>query len=796
MLSAGALKALAVLTFLLAVAPPVVAHPLTPPKPVHEVPAQWPEGRAHDHDLIIPVVLVVGIDGSVLSARVDAGIGEPFDAAAVRAALMFRFEPARDDQGRPHAAKVRALIRFLGVEAVEEAPPTAPEPRRAKPSSAPGAAPEPGVVAEVVVRGEAVARSASETRRTGRVLHATPHQTASDLLTTVPGVFVTQHSGQGKAHQIFFRGFDAVHGQDIEIWAGGAPVNEVSHVHGQGYADLHFIMPEVVRSVRAQPGAYDPRQGDFAIAGSMELELGYDQPGLTVKTSLGSFGTRRAFIAYHPLESSERTFGAAELQKTDGFGENRRAERASGIAGLDLELGAGLSLTLLASAYASRFASAGVLRVSDIESGAIGRFESYDSEQGGRGERVQLAATLRRTSASSELVFAPFVVRRSLVLRSNYTGFLHDPINGDLTQQRHDVTTIGVRASYRRSLRLLSSRDAVEAGISVRSDSADQSQHRLRATDGSVSATELDGTVQALTIGTYLDAEVRPVRRLAIRGGVRADGLSFRVVDRQQSDVARSAQGTRVGLKGTAEVVLLPGLNATASYGEGFRSPQARSLADGERAPFAEARSQELGLRLRRGGLSAALAAYRTTLSDDVVFDEATGRNERAPGTLRLGAVADLVAEPTAWFTSALGFTYTRATFTETGGRYVEGRLVPFVPQVITRADVAVELPVRRIGSRELVARAGAAATYLYRRPIPFGELGSDVMLVDLKLGATFGEIALDLDVTNVLDRSWYDGEFVSPSSFTPGQVASALPVRHVTAGAPRSLLLSLTLHI
>src|SRR5690606_3351870 len=107
----------------------------------------------------------------------------------------------------------------------------------------------------------------------------------------VPGAFVTQHSGEGKAHQIFFRGFDALHGQDIEFWVGGAPVNEVSNVHGQGYADLHFVMPEVVRQVRAWGGPFDPRQGDFAVAGSMAFELGYGEPGATLAGSVGSFGT-------------------------------------------------------------------------------------------------------------------------------------------------------------------------------------------------------------------------------------------------------------------------------------------------------------------------------------------------------------------------------------------------------------------------------------------------------------------------------------------------------------------------
>ena len=106
-------------------------------------------------------------------------------------------------------------------------------------------------VAQVEVTGQRKVKSAS-TRAIGRdVLEAAPQRTGSDLLRTVPGVFLSQHSGEGKAHQIFLRGFDAVHGQDVELWVGGAPVNDVSNIHGQGYADLHFVIPEVVQGRRA-----------------------------------------------------------------------------------------------------------------------------------------------------------------------------------------------------------------------------------------------------------------------------------------------------------------------------------------------------------------------------------------------------------------------------------------------------------------------------------------------------------------------------------------------------------------
>src|SRR5262249_25463672 len=156
----------------------------------------------------------------------------------------FSFEPAEQD-GVPVAAKVRAIVRFVGVPAPAppakqpEAPPPPPAVKAAA-VAPPPAARTPEATTAVDVRGERpLTRTASETVVERPVLQAAPHRTAGDLVLTVPGLYITQHSGEGKAYQIFYRGFDAVHGQDLEIWAGGAPVNDVSNIHGQGYADLH-----------------------------------------------------------------------------------------------------------------------------------------------------------------------------------------------------------------------------------------------------------------------------------------------------------------------------------------------------------------------------------------------------------------------------------------------------------------------------------------------------------------------------------------------------------------------------
>lgn len=674
------------------------------------------------------------------------------------------------------------------------APPDAAETGAAETTAGSSGPPSDPPATEIVVTGERAPRAASAVVRDRTLLGAAPQATGSELLRTVPGVFVSQHGGQGKAHQIFFRGFDAVHGQDLEIWVAGAPVNEVSNVHGQGYADLHFVMPEIVRRIDALPGSYDPSQGDFAVAGTMRFGLGYGEPGATVRASLGSFDTRRLFLAYHPEGASPETFGAFELFETDGVGVGRAAQRASAVAQLVHPIEDDLQLRLMASSYAGQFGGAGVLRQEDVDRGVIDRFGSYHGGQGGRSTRTQLVLGLLHDDGETELEVSPYVVLRTLNLTYDYTGYLVHPEHGDTTRQHNDSTTIGTRARYRQRLGLFRADDAFELGVSARNDWIDQG-HRYEDRGGRPVDTLVDARLRTTTVGAYLDAELHPVKRLLLRGGLRADVASFAVEDRLASAPRRESQGAFVGEKLVADLALAPRLHAVASWGRGFRTPQARGVADGARVPFTRVRSAELGFRWAGGSQRASLAGYATDLSDDVVFDETVGRNEPVPGTRRWGLAAHLETTHD-WFASGIGATITRAAFTERGGRFESGQLVPYVPQVVTRIDLAARPVLGTWSGRTIRGHFGLGMQGLFRRPLPYGELGRDALITDLRLGIRREQLELTLDVRNLLGLPWNEGEFVYASRFDPSGPASLIPVRHITAGEPRSVLLSAALHL
>src|SRR5207237_643362 len=124
----------------------------------------------------------------------------------------------------------------------------------------------------IEITGDAPSESASSVHIDRDQLRYRSRTQPSDVLRQIPGLVVSQHAGGGKSDQYFIRGFDADHGTDIAIFADGVPVNLVSHGHGQGYADTHWLIPETIESVDMHKGPYAARYGDFATAGALELK--------------------------------------------------------------------------------------------------------------------------------------------------------------------------------------------------------------------------------------------------------------------------------------------------------------------------------------------------------------------------------------------------------------------------------------------------------------------------------------------------------------------------------------------
>ncbi len=320
-----------VLLWVLSAAP--VGAPVSPPVPLDAAPPVLP-GDAPPLDGPVTVLVRLTIDsaGEVSRVEVRESAGLALDRAAMAAAVRWRFQPARQG-GEPVEVQADVPVTFTPPASapVTEASPSSPA---KSPEESPDESSEAPAFS-TLVRGQGARPppvAAGDFQIQVGQLADVPRGSATDLLLLAPGVMLANHGGEGHADTVFIRGFDAGEGKDVEFRLNGVPLNEVSHAHGHGYSDTYFIIPELVDALRVTEGPFDPAQGDFGVAGTVEYQLALKRRGLMVSGSYGSFTSRRLALVWGPPETSEATFVGLLLRQGHGFGPNRAYANAGAMA--------------------------------------------------------------------------------------------------------------------------------------------------------------------------------------------------------------------------------------------------------------------------------------------------------------------------------------------------------------------------------------------------------------------------------------------------------------------------------
>lgn len=210
----------------------------------------------------------------------------------------------------------------------------------------------------------------------------------------MPGVVIAQHAGGGKAEQIFARGFDADHGTDVAISVDGTPVNMVSHAHGQGYADLHFLIPEVVPRVEVRKGPFDARDGDHATAAAVEFRTLDRLPAGVGIARVGSFRTGHvtALVPIGGSASQPGGYVAAAAHTSDGPCDAPQDYRRYNLFGKwTMPVTRDAELVASASGFGARWDASG--QIPERAVAAIGRFGAIDPTEAA--EQKAAAALLR-----------------------------------------------------------------------------------------------------------------------------------------------------------------------------------------------------------------------------------------------------------------------------------------------------------------------------------------------------------------------------------------------------------------
>ncbi len=282
-------------------------------------------------------------------------------------------------------------------------------------------------------------------------LELRPVKSSQDLLKLVPGLIIAQHAGGGKAEQIFLRGFDCDHGTDVHISVDGIPVNMVSHAHGQGYADLHFLIPELVGSLSIYKGPYFARFGDFATAGAIAFTTKDILKSNSFHLELGQFNTLKSTLLVQTGKGNARQNGilAVQYYTTDGPFENPQDLKRLNVFGkYFINLTRQSRLTMTVNAFNSAWNASGQVPDRVVKAGIISRFGALDPLEGGTTARQDMSLAYRQKQDNHTFHVQGYLTHYTFKLFSDFTYYLQDTVNGDMIEQNENRWLSGLNASY------------------------------------------------------------------------------------------------------------------------------------------------------------------------------------------------------------------------------------------------------------------------------------------------------------------------------------------------------------
>jgi hypothetical protein len=492
-----------------------------------------------------------------------------------------------------------------------------------------------------------------------------------DLMETVPGMVATQHSGGGKGNQYFLRGFNLDHGTDFRVTLDGVPVNMPSHGHGQGYADLNFLIPELVEKVSYRKGPYFAEEGDFSAAGAARLTFFDRLQNPIARVSGGQFGYARALGA-----GSIRAFGGDLLAAVDVSHEDGPWERPddyrrwSGLLRYSRRSTNG-GWRLSMQGYDGDWSSTDQIPRRAVESGALSRFGYVDPSDGGSSSRYTAWGELWRTGGSSITSFQGYAVRYDMELFSNFTYALSDPENGDQFEQDDARTVIGATAKHSRIASWRGRPAENTFGFELRSDSIANGLHLTRERARLETVREDD--IAQLGGGAFFENRLKWNDWFRTAAGLRADFYRADVL----SDNPLNTGERSAGLVSPKLSAVFGPWNRTeiyANFGGGFHSNDARGAtivvdpgtgAPAERVhPLVRAWGFDVGFRTQAAeGFHSALTFFRLDMASELLFVGDAGATEASRPSRRYGVEWANFYEPSDWLKLDLDVALTRARF-------------------------------------------------------------------------------------------------------------------------------------
>jgi outer membrane receptor protein involved in Fe transport len=514
---------------------------------------------------------------------------------------------------------------------------------------------------------------ASQLMFTGEEINARPVTRPGEVLEANPGLIVTQHSGEGKANQYFLRGYNLDHGTDLAIWVDDVPVNLRTHAHGQGYADLNWLIPETVNAVDVRKGPYFADEGDFGSAGSAHISFIDSIGKTTVQTTIGSFGYERVL----GMESAKAGNGTLlfagetafyngpwlnpdDMQKFNGMLRYTQGTAQDG-------------LSVTAQAYSNKWNSTDQVPLRAITTGQLARYGEEDATDGGNVSRLALSVRAAGTDELGPWKANVFAVKSELDLFNNFTYFLANPALGDQFHQHDDRFLTGANVAQ--------TVKGVVAGLPVETTFGIQTRYddiHLGLTDtyqrAFLSNVRSDNVGEG-SIGVYGESTVHWTSWLRSTLGWRGDYFEAKVDSIYDLHNSGYVQG---GLGSPKLTVVLGPFAKTELFfgaGEGMHSNDARGATITEEpgdpamklmaSPLlVRTQGAEAGVRTKIvPGLDSSVSIFVLDQASEIIFQGDAGDTAASRPSQRYGVEFTNKYRPAAWLTLDGDVALTHARF-------------------------------------------------------------------------------------------------------------------------------------
>jgi outer membrane cobalamin receptor len=604
-----------------------------------------------------------------------------------------------------------------------------------------------------------------------------PVKNTQELLRIVPGLFIAQHAGGGKAEQIFLRGFDSDHGTDVQVSIDGMPVNMVSHAHGQGYADAHFIIPETVNNIDFGAGPYYTKHGNLNTAGYVSFATFKNIAKSLIQVEAGRFNSMRSLAMIDLLKKNkdkQSAYIAADFNYTDGPTINKQNFKRFNVFGkYNLSITDNTQLTLSLSSFKSNWNASGQIPTRAEEAGLIDRFGSIDPTEGGNTERHNANLVLKHNFKNGSNVENQFFYSRyKFNLYSNFTFYVNDPVNGDAINQAENRNIFGYSSQLSNKYFLGNKILNATYGGGLRYDATTNSRLSNVVKREFLSDIKL-GNITETNAFAFVQQELNAGKWL-FDAGVRFDYFYFSYLDKLSTTQLPSQQKAIISPKLNIQYTVNSKVQIFVKAGKGFHSNDTRVVVANEgKEILPAAYGTDFGVILKPSkNLLINIAAWHLYLNQEFVYVGDDGNIEPSGKSRRQGIDITTRYQFTKniFANANINFTKPRSIGEVKGSDYI-----PLAPTLTS------------LGGIYYKAQKGfnGGLNYRYIKNRPANEDNSIIakgyFLLDASVNYTKLKYEIGVAVENILNIKWNEAQFATESrlqnepapvtelNFTPG---------------------------